>query len=282
MATTRRISQVDQILTNRDLLNVIFNFAGDWNSAVPLVSRIWHEAFQKNLSVQWQLLEKTAGPELMRKMRTVKECNGDKTAPRILFKDLYELLKEIAPPREEPRLTWIAAFAARIFVKNQANKGIISEVFKKQKAANVYNEERVLHAISTQYYRSFKTIWDASLKINLSNLDLSQAGITELPAAVLSVSLRYLHIHGNHYLNTLPLEIMEIPTLESLCLDPKLFEKLPDKMARHLERKASLGQIHIEYKPAEFDEQAPECGPPSSSYSPEGIIVASINHSLFS
>lgn len=249
---------IRDIKQNSDILNIIFDFAGKWNTPIPSVCKAWKGGFEKYLFAQWKVLEKVAGPDLLRKMRDVKECNSPRVPIR-LFQDLHSLLKEIDPPADTDfNLKNIAkgvmGFGRLFFAKKE--RGIVASIFlARQKAADNHNRGQLLAHLQ-KLGQSRPTTFPALVGLrNLvdykgdERLYLCKTKLTELPAFIANKNVVNLSIHENPYLLSLPIEIMDNQRLEDLTLDLDLYERLPTEVRDHFEFMEKLDKIKIESTP---------------------------------
>lgn len=271
---TTKPSTIRDIKQNSDILNVIFDFAGKWNTQIPCVSRAWKGGFEKHLFTLWHTLENISDPDLHNKVRLAKERNAPGASLRMLFKDVREQLREtLPPPSEEPvvvapplpsdfkslvKRTMCACsccFAKREEPRNRVTtqpvgvQGIVSFFVEKQKAINNYN----YNLIDSRPYpdRSMNAVVNIDIKLFINGwkydkgLFLDYTQLTELPVLIAKMRVKALALN-NTYLCTLPLEIMENLFLRRISLDHAVYHKLPKKLRGHLERQVSLGRCKFE------------------------------------
>lgn len=243
-----KITSVSDIKNSSDVLKLIFDCAGNWNTQLACVSKTWKGVFEKHLFTEWQALEKVAGPDLLRKMRDVKQCNSRKAPVGRLFCDLKTLLKEIAPPTDPVGLAsslnkWIAAgrqfFAKKVTAAPE--HGIVPTFLKGQQTSDAYNREKLLLGLKNR----------GEDLVNLDDfkgsyyLGLEGLRLTEFHLAIAKKSVVHLRLNQNPYLRSLPIEIMDNQELKILVIEPNLFGQLQGKIRDHLEIMERLGRILI-------------------------------------
>lgn len=243
-----------------DTLSLTFEYAHNWNSAIPRVSKQWRDAFYEiNLPSLWQDLLKKATPELLKKIKMVSECNSQQVKHIKLFQELSILLKQIAPPSNEFRLEhaqsarrsnnlFNAVFGGRARYQGLLEapasacpqeypaKGLVRSMLKRQKAADNYNSRRA--RIERLGFLKFDRPTEIPV-LAMKDLKLYPL-LNDQPENNIH---KFLEIIAREDLLYFPIELMENDALVSFVFSANLFEKMPLQLRKYIEKQEALGNI---------------------------------------